>query len=376
MPRRVLKTKLCAILGIEYPILLAGMGVLGRATPPRLVAAVSNAGGLGIAACSQNDPEFVRQRIREIKALTGKPFGMNVLFPGKAEEMGNPEDIYHRLQKEYPRHVEFVHNLMNELGLPVYEFKDWDPRFKGTYSWEVARKQVEVILEENVPVLSAGLGVPADIVGMAHARGMKVLGTAGSVRNAVRHVEAGVDIVVAQGYEAGGHTGTVATLPLVLSVVAAVSPVPVVAAGGIASGQGLVAALALGAVGAWCGTAFLLAEESNIYPEHQQAIIEGHAEDWTVTRCYTGKTARHYRNRVIEAWTKSGLPVLPMPYETVLFNQLLNSAEKHYRPEYIYNAAGQIVNILRERQPAAKIITDMIEEAEQTLDRLGNIERR
>ena len=374
MTKKVLRTKLCDMLGIEYPILLAGMGVLGMATPPRLVAAVSNAGGMGFAACSQNSPEWVRQTIREIKRLTNKPFGMNVMFPSTGgEEIGSPEEIYHRLLKEYPEHVAFVRNLMQELGLLIYDFKDWGPEFKGTYSRENAWKQLEVIIEEKIPVLSCGLGLPREVAEVAHQHGVKVLATAGSVRNALRHAEAGADIIVAQGHEAGGHTGRIATLPLVLSVIEAIKPVPVVAAGGIVNGRGLVAALALGALGVWCGTIFLLAEECNIYPEHQEQIIKGRAEEWTVTRCYTGKTARHYRNKVIEAWEKSGLPVLPMAYETVLFNQLMSSAAKHHKPEYIYNAASQSVNILKKKKPARQIVAEMVAEATEALQNLRGV---
>jgi len=347
------------------------MGSLGRGSPPKLVAAVSNAGGMGFCACAQNSPTWVREKIREIKSLTDKPFGMNVMFPStETGEAGSAEIIYATLIKDYPEHVNFIKKLMKELGLPWYEFKDWGELYQGTYSREVARKQVEVIFEEKVPALSAGLGIPPDVVEAAHAQGMKVLSTAGSVRNAIHLVEAGVDIVVAQGHEAGGHTGRIATLPLVLSVIDAIDPVPVVAAGGIANGQGLVASLALGAVGVWCGTVFVLATESGIWPEHQEKLIRDRAEDWTISRCYTGKTARHHKNKVIEAWEKSGLLPLPMKYETVLFNQLVASAAKHNKPEYIYNPAGQIVSVLKERKPARQIVEEMVEQAAEVTRRL------
>ncbi|MFC1918073.1 NAD(P)H-dependent flavin oxidoreductase [Chloroflexota bacterium] len=374
MTRKALRTRLCEMLGIEYPILLAGMGVLGMATPPRLVAAVSNAGGMGFAACSQNSPEWVRRTVREIKQLTEKPFGVNVMFPSTgAENLGTPEEIYQKLQKEYPEHVAFVRNLMQELGLPLYDFKDWDAEFRGTYSRENAWQQLEIVLEEKVPVISCGLGLPPEVAQVAHENGMKVLATAGSARNAVRHAEAGADIIVAQGHEAGGHTGRISTIPLVLSAIEAIKPVPVVAAGGIVNGRALAAALALGAIGVWCGTAFLLSEECNIYPEHKEKIIRGRAEEWTVSRCYTGKTARHYRNKVIETWEKSGLPVLPMAYETVLFNMLQSSAARHHKPEYIYNAASQSINLLKEIRPARQIIAEMVNEALDTLKKLNGL---
>jgi len=132
----------------------------------------------------------------------------------------------------------------------------------------------------------------------------------------------------------------------------------------------VLASLALGAVGVWCGTVFVLATESGIWPEHQEQLIRDRAEDWTISRCYTGKTARHHKNKVIAAWEKSGLLPLPMTYETVLLNQLVASAAKHNKPEYIYNPAGQIVNILKERKPARQIVEEMVEQAADVMRRL------
>jgi nitronate monooxygenase len=338
------------------------------------VAAVSNAGGMGFAACSQNSPEWVRQTIREIKQLTVKPFGVNVMFPSSGgENLGTPEEIYRKLHEEYPEHVSFVRGLMEELGLPFADFPEWDAEFRGTYSRENAWRQLEVAIEEKVPVISCGLGLPPEAAKAAHENGMKVLATAGSARNALRHARAGADIIVAQGHEAGGHTGRISTIPLVQATIEAVSPAPVVAAGGITNGRALAAALALGAIGVWCGTAFLLSEECNIYPEHKEKIISGNSSEWTVTRCYTGKTARHYRNAVISAWEKSGLPVLPMAYETVLFNMLQASAAKHHQPDYIYNAASQSVDLLKEIRPARQIVADMVQQAEETIKDLQRL---
>ena len=259
MARPLLHTSLCDLLDIEYPIILAGMASKGDATPPVLVAAVSNAGGLGVMGGSGLSLQELRHRIHDIRSLTEKPFGVDLLLPASlAEAEETRSAVFQRLQREYPKHIEFVRNLMREFDLPNAYAED-----EIVLSPRHIQAQVQVVLEEKVPIFAAGLGDPSWVVPLAWEQGMKVIGLAGSVRHAERHVTAGVDIVVAQGYEAGGHTGRIANFPLIPQVVDAVRPVPVVAAGGISDGRGVAAALALGAVGAWIGTAFLVAKECN-----------------------------------------------------------------------------------------------------------------
>jgi NAD(P)H-dependent flavin oxidoreductase YrpB (nitropropane dioxygenase family) len=269
-----------------------------------------------------------------------------------------------RIERDHPQHMAFARSLVEKFGL-----KPVTPS-AGVMSADFIRRQVDVCLEERIAVFAAGLGDPAWVVPLAHQAGMKVLGLVGNVRNAKRQVAAGVDYVIAQGYEAGGHTGTVANFPLIPMVVDAVSPVPVIAAGAIADGRTLLAALALGAVGAWVGTAFLLAEEFHPYPTHQQEIIRGSAEDFIITRAYTGKTARDYRNDVIKAWDESGLRSLPMPLQGVLMDDLIAAAETAGRYELINNPAGQIAGMLTRKRPAREILMSMVTEAEAGLDRM------
>ncbi|MFN3974514.1 MAG: NAD(P)H-dependent flavin oxidoreductase [Dehalococcoidia bacterium] len=371
MASLVLHTPLCDLLGIRYPVLLAGMGTLrGRPTPPRLVAAVSNAGGLGVMGATALSPEEIRQRIREVRTLTDKPFGVDLLLPASLAEAG-PVRITTRsqamswIQQEYPRHYAFVQSLMQELGLPAVEHAHEEP-----LRTERVRQQVQVVLEEKVPVFAAGLGDPAWVVPLAREAGVKVIGLAGSVRNALRQKKAGVDIIVAQGYEAGGHTGRIATFPLVPQVVDAVAPTPVLAAGGIADGRGVAAALALGAQGVWVGTAFLVALESDLYPPMQEAILKASSEDFVVSRSYSGKTARTLKNPITEAWERSGLEPLPMPLQGLLMSDLLEAAERAGRYELLFNAAGQIGGILKERKPAAQIMDDLVRGAIEVLERL------
>jgi NAD(P)H-dependent flavin oxidoreductase YrpB (nitropropane dioxygenase family) len=232
------------------------------------------------------------------------------------------------------------------------------------------RAQVQVALDERVPVFAAGLGDPSWVVPLARERGMKTIGLAGAVRNAIRHAQVGVDIIVAQGHEAGGHTGKIANFPLIPQVVDAVRPQPVLAAGGIADGRGVAAALALGAVGVWIGTAFLVADECDIPDKNKERILLAASEDFVVSRSFTGKTARGCRNPIVQAWEESGLTPLPMPLQGVLMGDLVEAAIRAGRDELLHNPSGQIGGMLTERKPAARIMAELVEGTIEVLAKL------
>ncbi len=384
MARPIFRTALCDILDIEYPILLAGMGSRGKATPPALVAAVSEAGGMGVVGGSGLVPEELRETIRETRKLTDKPIGVDLILPAKVAGGAGAtrSDVRAKLKADFPEHVAFVEGLMAQHGLTSV---DLDNEFvvasttgaggetPGSNTKNMIQQQVDVIMEENVQMFAAGLGDPSWVVPMAREKGMAVMGLVGSPRNAVRQLDAGVDIVVAQGYEAGGHTGKIANFPLIPQVVDAVAPKPVVAAGGIADGRGVAAALSLGAVGAWVGTAFLVAEECNIDPVHKQQILDGESRDFEISRTYTGKTARMFRNAVVEAWTDADLDPLPMPYQKILMDDFNASARAAGKLDVHSNPAGQAAGLLHESRPAAAIMQDLVTGA---LDALADVNGR
>jgi NAD(P)H-dependent flavin oxidoreductase YrpB (nitropropane dioxygenase family) len=351
------------MLGIEYPILLAGMGSRGKATPAALVAAVSEAGGMGVIGGSGLPAEELQSVIRDVRKLTGKPIGVDLLLPASlAKGAGTTRsEVRRQLHERFPEHVAFVKSLMKQYKLPeVYVDNE------AVVSDNLIEQQVRVVMEEDVQVFAAGLGDPSWVVPQAHARGMMVMGLVGTPRNAERQKAAGVDIVVSQGHEAGGHTGRIANFPLIPQVVDAVAPTPVVAAGGIADGRGVAAALALGAIGAWIGTAFLLAEESDIGEAKQKAILDGRSQDFDIRRVYTGKTMRGAKTPVIDAWDRSGLEPLPMPYQKIMMDDFNESATRAGREDLISNPAGQIGGMLHERKPARQIMEELV---------LGTIER-
>jgi NAD(P)H-dependent flavin oxidoreductase YrpB (nitropropane dioxygenase family) len=364
--KKVLRTELCDLLGCDIPIMLAGMGALGRATPPRLVAAVSNAGGFGVMSGSGLEPEAIRARIRKVRELTDRPFGVGLLLPARLDEGGESRsEARARLERDYPKHVAFVRELLARYGL-----EEPDDLGEFVMSPSTIREQVQVVLDERVPWFEAALGDPAWVVPQARDVGVRVMGIAGSARNAMRQKQAGCELIIAQGYEAGGHTGAVANFPLIPEVVDSVAPIPVVAAGGIVDGRGVAAALCLGAIGVWVGTAFLAAEETEMYEQHVNEILEGETRDFSVSRTYTGKPSRSYRNPIRVAWEESGLNQLPMPLQGILMQPIQVAAQRAGRYELMHNAAGQGGGRVKEKRPAKVILEEMAAEAAEILQRV------
>ena len=376
MSRPTLRTELCDRLGIEYPVILAGMGpVAGTGDPvatAELVAAVSNAGGLGVLGGVAYSPVRLREEIRKVRSMTDKPFGVdlllssNFLIPRGAGPMPQappPE----RLPEQHRAAIE---RIAKQLDVDLVEAPkgadeldiSWIPEGK---SW--AGSQMEVVLEEEVPVFASGLGTPGPFAEALKANGVTVLSLVGNVRAAHQVAQDGADFVVAQGTEAGGHTGRIGTLALLPQVMDAVAPTPVLAAGGIAGGRALAAVLAAGAAGAWCGTAFLVSEEANQPDLQKQRILEAAAEDTRVTRLYSGKTMRNITNPLIEAWEREEMSALPMGMQNLLIRDLMYSIRQAGKHDLLMNAAGQTAGMLKAKRPAREILEEMVAEAAQIL---------
>jgi NAD(P)H-dependent flavin oxidoreductase YrpB (nitropropane dioxygenase family) len=364
----VLRTKLCDLLGIEHPVMLAGMGTVARSD---LVAAVSNAGGLGVLGAVGMPLDFLRQEIRRVKELTDKPFAVDIVLPPMRLTGDLAKSIPKDLSTLLPaEHIAFVKELKSRFDLKEVPASE-GPALELDFSPDIFDRQVEIILEEGAPHFATGLGNPAPYVEEMHRRGMKIISLCGNVKNARRLADAGVDVVVAQGYEAGGHTGRVGTLALVPQVVDAVADrVLVAAAGGIGDGRGLVAALALGACGVWMGTRFLATPEAGIPDTWKQKILAMTEEDTKVTRSFTGKTARAINNAWIEAWEQSSLEPLPMPLQSILVQDFLRGAVVSNTTDALFMASGQVGGMIHELKPAGQVLRDVIAEAEQVLERL------
>jgi NAD(P)H-dependent flavin oxidoreductase YrpB (nitropropane dioxygenase family) len=368
----MLRTALCEKLGIRYPVLQAGMGIFkGVVTPPALVAAVSNAGGLGCLGGSGLEPEELREAIRKIRTLTDKPFGVDLLIPSRmSAKQGSREEIRREISVAYPEHRKLVDGLFERYGVPRSKV---DKAFSITE--EMTSEQARVVFEERVPVFVVGLGDPGKFRDIARETGTLIAGIAGSLNNARKQVQANVDFLIVQGAEAGGHVGTIGTFPLVPQVVDAVGSLPVVAAGGIADGRGLAAALALGAQAVWCGTAFLFADEVNLHPQHREQLDIGRSEDFVVSRVFTGKTSRTFHNDVHRVWAESGLDPLPLPHQKILMEDFLDAARRAGRLDVCGNPAGQVAGMLKGARPAATIVADMVTQAEQIIRRCSGLLR-
>ncbi len=373
MSKRVLRTKLCDILGIDYPIICAGMGptLIGETTgaPPALVVAGSEAGGMGVLGGSGYSVDGLREAIREIKSKTDKPYGVDLLLPQKLDlgmrPKGRPEIPLSEILRALPApYQEWVHKVKEELHLPDVEIMT-----KTTSTTLNPREAIQVCIEEKVPLFCAGLGNPGFMVKDAHAVGMKVLGITGNTKNARRMAQSGIDLLVAQGHEGGGHTGRIGTMALLPQAIDAAHPVPVLAAGGIGDGRGLAASLAMGCVGVWVGTRFLATVEGGALEVNKQRILQSTDEDTRVSRAYTGKTLRASYNKFHDLWDASGLEPLPFPTQVLISSTLLASFIAGKKDDYVGGLAGQISGLIREIKPARQVLEEMVEEAVDILTR-------
>jgi enoyl-[acyl-carrier protein] reductase II len=327
----MLRTPLCDLLGIEVPVLQAGMGYVARAD---LAAAVSAAGGLGVIGAASLNAEGLRAEIRKVRDLTDRPFGVDILFA--------------------------------TVGRPTHD--DAEVAFTRD-----VQQQIDVVFEERVPVLASGLGNPAPIVPIAHEQGMKVLALVGNTRNAVRVAEGGVDVVVAQGHDGGGHTGRIGTFTLLPAVIDAVD-VPVVAAGGIADGRGIAGALVMGAVGVWMGTRFVASREAYAHDHYKQRIVEIDDEGTTVTRCFSGKPCRVIKNDTTQAWEARELQdqIQRFPRQMQVIGEWLGedpyiAARRKGRIDKGAMAAGQSSVLVRDLLGAGEIVERLVEETQRAL---------
>jgi NAD(P)H-dependent flavin oxidoreductase YrpB (nitropropane dioxygenase family) len=368
MAKRVLRTKLCDMLDIEYPILCAGMGptIIGEKTgsPVELVVAVSEAGALGVLGGSGFTVDELRDTIRDIKSRTDRPYGVDILLPsslGVSEGIkeGPQELPLSSILKTLPKaHQNWVSKIREELEIPEVEIM-----VKLNTTTLRPHDAIKVCLEEKVPLFCAGLGNPGFMVEEAHAKSVKVLAITGNAKNARRMAQSGIDLLVAQGYDGGGHTGRIGTMTLLPVAIDAAAPVPVLAAGGIGDGRGLAAALAMGCVGVWVGTRFLATQEGGALEINKQQILRATDEDTRVSRAYTGKTLRATYSKFHDIWDASGLDPLPFPIQVMISSALMAGFIKAEKNEYVGGLAGQVSGLIKEIKPARQVVEDMVEVA-------------
>ena len=366
-----MRTKLAQDLGLEFPIFAF--------THCRdVAAAVSKAGGLGVLGVAGHSLANVEMELEWIeKEVGGRPYGVDLLLPTRfvGSEQGGLDAA--GLDARIPDgHRRFVDELLERHGVPPLSADaEVPPEFSVGY--EKQRDLIELLFRHPIRLIASALGPPpAWMIEQGRARGVRVAALAGTVEHARRHVEAGVDIVVAQGYEAGGHTGEISTMVLVPEVVDAVAPLPVLAAGGIANGRQLTAALALGAQGVWLGSVWLTTEEAETHPVVKEKFLRATSRDTVRSRSLTGKPARMLRSAWTEAWSDPANPApLPMPLQPRLVREaqarIARSAHKSPGAEELINYfVGQVVGSMNHVKSVRSVVEELVQDYADTMERL------
>ena len=354
MGRNPLHTKLCDMLGIEFPI-------IAFTHCKDVVAAVVNAGGFAVLGEAMHTPDEIAADIKWIRSRVGdKPFGMDLVLPASAPDADTLEKLLAHIPEEHRRfaqHIKEKYNVPDPKGQQALH--QW-----GGLSQDIARKQLDVVLEERAPVFVSGLGSPAFILKAAHERGMKIFGLIGKARQAKREIEAGVDAVIAQGYDAAGHTGPIGTFSIVPEVVALAGDVPVIAAGGVTTGRHLAASICLGAAGVWTGTLWLACRESDNDMIIKEKVVAASADDTVYSKSVSGFPMRVLKCPWTEEWAKPEAPrTLGSPYQMLLSSDYIQGANDHRRPDLMFEAVGQGVSFIDSMKPARQVVADMVEEA-------------
>jgi NAD(P)H-dependent flavin oxidoreductase YrpB (nitropropane dioxygenase family) len=367
-----MRTPICDELGIEFPIFAF--------THCRdVVVAVSRAGGFGVLGAVGFTPEQLEVELNWIDEHIGDhPYGVDIVIPNKYEGMDSDmsgEELAEMLKKLVPQaHLDFAKKVLSDHGVPVEHSDEDSLRLLG-WTEATATPQVEIALKHpKMTLIANALGTPPkEIIDLIHAEGRKVAALCGSPYQAKKHADAGVDVIIAQGGEGGGHCGDVGSIVLWPQVVKEVAPVPVLAAGGIGSGQQIAAALALGCQGAWSGSQWLMVEEAENTPQQQQAYIDASSRDTVRSRSFTGKPCRMLKNDWTDAWETPGNPEpLGMPLQYMVSGMAV-AATHRYPNETIdvaFNPVGQVVGQFRKVEKTAAVIERWVEEY---LEASGNL---
>ncbi|MEV4332702.1 nitronate monooxygenase [Streptomyces sp. NPDC049597] len=366
-----METELSRRLGIEHAI-------FGFTPFPAVAAAVSRAGGLGVlGAVRYTAPDDLARDLDWLHDhADGKPYGLDVVMPARKVEGVSEADVEAMIPEG---HRQFVRDTLAGHGVPELaegERSGW--RITG-WMEDVARRQLDVAFDRPISLLANALGSPpGDVVGRAHDHGVLVAALAGSARHARHHAEAGIDVVVAQGYEAGGHTGEIASMVLTPEVADAVAPLPVLAAGGIGSGEQIAAALALGAQGVWLGSLWLTATEARLGSRALTAkLLAAGSGDTVRSRALTGKPARQLRTAWTDAWDDPAGPgPLPMPLQGLLVAEAVSRIQRYEIEPLLGTPVGQIVGRMNAERPVQETFDDLTRGFERAVDRINRIAGR
>ncbi|MEU6119798.1 nitronate monooxygenase family protein [Streptomyces sp. NPDC047117] len=366
-----MQTELSSTLGAEH-------AVFGFTPFPAVAAAISRAGGFGVlGAVRYGAADDLARDLDWMQEHTdGLPYGLDVVMPAKKVEGVTEADIEAMIPETHRTYVEETLAKHGVPPLPEGEASGW--RITG-WMEQVARSQLDVAFDYPIKLLANALGSPPpDVVRRAHDHGILVAALAGSPRHARHHQEAGIDVIVAQGYEAGGHTGEIATMVLTPEVVRAVDPLPVLAAGGIGTGEQVAAGLALGAQGVWLGSVWLTTEEAELHsPLLMQKLLAAGPGDTVRSRALTGKPARQLRTEWTDAWDDPAGPgTLPMPLQGLLVADALTRIQKYETEPLLGTPVGQIVGQMNSTRSVQAVFDDLTRGFERAIDRINRIAGR
>ena len=370
-----MRTAFTDLVGVPQPI-------VGFNRSPGVVAAVSNAGGLGVLAASAYTPEELDAQLTWIEEqVGGKPYGVDLLVPEKFVP-GDPDDLIASLRAQIPeQHLMFVRGLLDQYGIPESAALADNSGIVAGLNPGGAEALLDVAFSHRIALVASALGTPPpSLVARAKAAGVVVAALVGQARHAERQIEAGADLLVAQGTEAGGHTGTIATMVLTPEIVNMAGGRPVLAAGGIASGRQMAAALALGAAGVWCGSVWLASAEDVAIQAIKDKFLRAASSDTLRSPTRTGKPARQLRSAWHDEWDRPDAPApLPMPLQPMLVDAAWQridqaAADGHagaLRLESFY--IGQVVGSFQQIRPAAEITRELVAGCEQRIAELAGL---
>jgi len=370
-----MRTELCEKLGIEFPI-------FAFSHCRDVVAAVSKAGGFGVLGAVGFPPDQLAIELKWIDEHIGdKPYGVDIVIPGKYEGMGevDPKKLEEQLMASIPeQHRQFADKILADHGVPKLPEGERPANQLLGWTAATATPQVEVALKhKKVKLIANALGTPpSDVIDQIHGAGRLVAALCGSAKHALSHKAAGVDIIIAQGYEGGGHTGEIGSVVLWPEVIDAVAPTPVLAAGGIGTGRQIAAALAMGAQGVWTGSLWLTVQEADAPPAQMEQLLKASSRDTVRSRSFTGKPCRMLRNDWTAAWESEDSPgTLGMPLQFMVTADAVSRGHRYAEKAraVMFNPVGQIVGTMNAVRPVKEVILQLVEEYLEAAERLQRL---
>jgi NAD(P)H-dependent flavin oxidoreductase YrpB (nitropropane dioxygenase family) len=360
-PGDPLTNALCRELGIRWPI-------CGLAHSVEVAAAISRAGGLGVYGAARDGPQELEGKLRRMRELCpDAPLGVDLLLPSSIPGATTPQDVAAGVPAEHRR---FVDALFDKYAVPAPTRGNFFSQY--VRSKALFEEQVDAVIGCDVEVFAAGVGTPVDVITRVARAAKRTVALVGAPRHARKAIEAGVEILVAQGCDAGGHTGPIGTFSLVPQIVQIAAGRPVLAAGGIATGAQVAAAIAMGAQGAWLGTAWLGTIEHALPAALVAKLFRAGSEDTVITRAHSGKPCRVVRSAFSDEWAAQGAPPpLDMPYQQALTGRLLAAIEEHEIEPLMYEAAGQSVAWLRELEPVQVVMERLVRQTREAFAALA-----